>query len=155
MNPSAMGTYQRPVQVFKYTHLHEYMRGKTQNYGADGVLGAGAVVRDAKRSLHIRPTDSELEMKPSKANRERKRQPRKDRHRSQESRRGQGKLTAEGDPAGMLIDEDVPQERQQDWESGVYYEAPEFINKGFYVWEAVRREWRGAPDVSEAARSSR
>ena len=42
MNPSAMGTYQRPVQVFKYTHLHEYMRGKTQNYGADGVLGAGA-----------------------------------------------------------------------------------------------------------------
>ena len=30
-------------------------------------------------------------------------QPRKDRHRSQEGRRGQGKLSAEGDPAGMLM----------------------------------------------------
>jgi hypothetical protein len=63
----SLGTYQRPLHVFKYMHLHEYMKGKSQSYGAAGVLGAGATVRDAKRTLHIGsgPSDQDPELKPS------------------------------------------------------------------------------------------
>ena len=65
MNPEAHGTYQRPLHVFKYMHLHEYMKGKSQAYGgAAGVLGSGAVVRDTKRTLHIgASSDQDQEMK--------------------------------------------------------------------------------------------
>lgn len=61
----SLGTYQRPLHVFKYMHLHEYMKGKSQSYGAAGVLGAGATVRDAKRTLHIGANEQDRELKPS------------------------------------------------------------------------------------------
>jgi hypothetical protein len=64
MNPEAHGTYQRPLHVFKYMHLHEYMKGKSQAYGGAAVLGSGAVVRDSKRTLHIGASpDQDQEMK--------------------------------------------------------------------------------------------
>mmetsp|Transcript_19498 Transcript_19498/g.30519 ORF Transcript_19498/g.30519 Transcript_19498/m.30519 type:complete len:85 (+) Transcript_19498:987-1241(+) len=28
----------------------------------------------------------------------------------------------------------------------------DFLNKGYYVWEAVRREWRGSPEQRTAAK---
>ena len=68
MNPEAHGTYQRPLHVFKYMHLHEYMKGKSQSYGGAAVLGSGAVVRDSKRTLHIGASaDQEQELKPAAA----------------------------------------------------------------------------------------
>lgn len=141
MNPEAHGTYQRPLHVFKYMHLHEYMKGKSQAYGgAAGVLGSGAVVRDTKRTLHIgASSDQDQEMKLS-AGRERKKQ-----HRRGGSKGERHKDKDHGECA-----------RLEDGEGGAgYFVPPEFINKGYYVWEAVRREWRGPADAAETARSAR
>jgi len=52
MNAESLGTYQRPLQVFKYMHIHEYMKGRSQ-YTPTGLLGSGAQVRDGKRALYI------------------------------------------------------------------------------------------------------
>jgi len=63
MNSESLGTYQRPLHIFKYMHLHEYMKGKQTYTGAPGVLGAGAAVRDAKRTLHIgSPEEQEMKL---------------------------------------------------------------------------------------------
>jgi len=63
MNSESLGTYQRPLHIFKYMHLHEYMKGKQTYAGAPGVLGAGAAVRDAKRTLHIgSPEEQEMKL---------------------------------------------------------------------------------------------
>eukprot|EP00283_Hemiselmis_rufescens_P026684 CAMPEP_0173438410 /NCGR_PEP_ID=MMETSP1357-20121228/20310_1 /TAXON_ID=77926 /ORGANISM="Hemiselmis rufescens, Strain PCC563" /LENGTH=74 /DNA_ID=CAMNT_0014403703 /DNA_START=385 /DNA_END=606 /DNA_ORIENTATION=- len=40
MSAQSLGTYQRPLQVFKYKHLHEFMQGKARQGSAPGVLGS-------------------------------------------------------------------------------------------------------------------
>mmetsp|Transcript_19498 Transcript_19498/g.30515 ORF Transcript_19498/g.30515 Transcript_19498/m.30515 type:complete len:129 (+) Transcript_19498:423-809(+) len=52
MNAESLGAYQRPPHVFKYMHLHEFMKGKNQT-GPAGALGAGVPhVREGNRRLH-------------------------------------------------------------------------------------------------------
>eukprot|EP00285_Hemiselmis_virescens_P009320 CAMPEP_0173408000 /NCGR_PEP_ID=MMETSP1356-20130122/68564_1 /TAXON_ID=77927 ORGANISM="Hemiselmis virescens, Strain PCC157" /NCGR_SAMPLE_ID=MMETSP1356 /ASSEMBLY_ACC=CAM_ASM_000847 /LENGTH=75 /DNA_ID=CAMNT_0014369235 /DNA_START=243 /DNA_END=466 /DNA_ORIENTATION=- len=41
MSAQSLGSYQRPLQVFKYKHLHEFMRGKGAPGAANGTLGSG------------------------------------------------------------------------------------------------------------------
>ena len=111
MNSESLGTYQRPLHVFKYMHLHEYMKARPHP-GATGVLGSGATVRDTKRTLHIGSKEEDQD--------DGKKQERKKQHRRGGSRAKDGRHKDQGDAMAV-----------QDGGSANYFVPPEFINKGF------------------------
>ncbi|EKX45791.1 hypothetical protein GUITHDRAFT_163138 [Guillardia theta CCMP2712] len=137
MNAESLGTYQRPLQVFKYMHIHEYMKGRSQ-YTPTGLLGSGAQVRDGKRALYIGTRQEDAE-EATRRNRSR--------DSDKQSRRQKGSSVAKGARSSDAEDESTPF-------LGPFYEE-DFLNKGYIVWEAVRREWRGTREERELAHSKR
>jgi len=142
MNSESLGTYQRPLQVFKYMHIHEFMKGRQQYGNPAGTLGAAPQVRDGKRSLHLKSRTTEEDGDASEA------KARKDGEhgRSSKSRSGRSKRRGESQDAAMPM-QGVEVEGQ-----GFYLPIEQdFLNKGYVVWEAIRGEWRGtAAQVAEA-----
>eukprot|EP00286_Rhodomonas_abbreviata_P012608 CAMPEP_0181321908 /NCGR_PEP_ID=MMETSP1101-20121128/18944_1 /TAXON_ID=46948 /ORGANISM="Rhodomonas abbreviata, Strain Caron Lab Isolate" /LENGTH=221 /DNA_ID=CAMNT_0023429783 /DNA_START=145 /DNA_END=811 /DNA_ORIENTATION=- len=139
MNSESLGTYQRPLHVFKYMHIHEFMKGRSQSGNPAGTLGAGAQVRDGKRALHLSSKQEEEDAEDQDGKNKDKR------HEGEQGRRSRGgrskqaqqeeaaaaaAAAAAGD-AGILLDQD-------------------FLNKGYYVWEAVRSGDGGGGGVARA-----
>eukprot|EP00960_Hanusia_phi_P071308 767523-Hanusia_phi.AAC.3 len=111
MNAESLGTYQRPLQVFKYMHIHEYMKGRSQ-YTPAGLLGSGAQVRDGKRALYIGARQEEGE---ESSRRNRSRDSDKQSYRQKGMAKGARSPDAEDETTPFL---------------GLSYED-EFLNKGF------------------------
>mmetsp|Transcript_30836 Transcript_30836/g.62503 ORF Transcript_30836/g.62503 Transcript_30836/m.62503 type:complete len:226 (+) Transcript_30836:271-948(+) len=140
MNPESLGTYQRPLQVFKYMHIHEFMKGRSQYGNPAGTLGATPQARDGKRALHL-TTKMQEEEEESRQKKE------GDQGRGGKSR-SRSKLK---ENAGQVEEEEAGAPAESaGWHLPL---EQDFLNKGYYVWEAVRREWRGTPEQVAAARA--